>query len=690
MARLVKIVLLALAALAGIVALAAVALFLFFDPNDFRDDIAAGVKESTGRDLVISGDISLSLFPWLAVEIGETALGNAPGFGDEPMLSFDRASLSVKLMPLLLRQEVSVGTASLESLVVNLEVNETGVSNLDDLGESSTDDEDATENDTSSDAPMLDIENVSVTDARLSYRNAQDGSATTVSGLSFQSGQIAVGSPFDVNAEFNFDSQPDGIGGQLSMVGQFLLGEGFSTVDIEGLNIDGDLRGIASEPTAFNFAARAVAVDADAQQLSLGEMDLGILGLSMTAIVEPFSYAGDPQPRASLQVNEFSLKDLLTLLGQEPPVTADPNALTRVSFSANAAVGAEAVAMTDMQLQLDDTNMRGDLSLPKAANGQITFDFNVDSIVLDHYMAPPTDEPVADDAATTNVEIPVDTIRSLHADGRFTMDRAKLSGIEFTNLQVVLKAANDRIRLHPMSADMFDGSYQGDVSIDASGSVPSIAVNENIVDVQLASLAKTMFDADNITGKINGSFVLQGAGADLETMKRNLNGNISMELADGVYQGTDLWHQIRRARATFRGETPPEPELPAQTEFSAMSVSGAVANGVLNSNDLVADLPFMRVTGRGSASFVDGTVDYSMDARVLEKPELAQQLDAKELDDLTSIVIPLKISGAMASPSIRPDLEGLARQRVEEEVDKLRDKLFDRLLRDKKKDDDGA
>ena len=129
MARLIKVLLVILAGVVGIVIIAAVSLFLFFDPNDFRDRISVAVKEQTGRDLVITGDLSLSLFPWLAVEMGRTELGNAQGFSGEQFLSFEQASLSVRLMPLIFQQQVTVGTASLDGLVVNLEVNNTGVTN---------------------------------------------------------------------------------------------------------------------------------------------------------------------------------------------------------------------------------------------------------------------------------------------------------------------------------------------------------------------------------------------------------------------------------------------------------------------------------------------------------------------------------------------------------------------------------
>ena len=114
---------------------AAIAIFLFFDPNDYRDRIAEEVKRETGRDLVIEGDLELSFFPWFAVNIGKTSLSNAPGFGDESFLSFEQAQLSVKLLPLLLDREISVGTATLDGFELNLEVASNGRNNWQDLEE---------------------------------------------------------------------------------------------------------------------------------------------------------------------------------------------------------------------------------------------------------------------------------------------------------------------------------------------------------------------------------------------------------------------------------------------------------------------------------------------------------------------------------------------------------------------------
>ena len=55
-----------------------------------------------------------------------------------------------------------------------------------------------------------------------------------------------------------------------------------------------------------------------------------------------------------------------------------------------------------------------------------------------------------------------------------------------------------------------------------------------------------------------------------------------------------------------------------------------------------------------------------------------------ELADFTKTVVPVRITGALASPSVRPDIEAVFRQQVEgaieEETEKLKNRLFDRLL----------
>lgn len=680
MGRLVKILLIVIAGLVGIVVIAAVALMLFFDPNDYREEISARVKEATGRDLVIEGDLALSVFPWLAVEIGKSSLGNAEGFGDTPFATFEEASLSVRLLPLIFRQEIAVGTASLDSLVLNLAVAENGNTNWQDLaaaGETPPAEPEAEDGGPAS----LDIQDLRVSNAEITYRDAAADSAWSITGLSLKSGGISDGVPFDMTAEFDFAAEPGELGGHLRIDGTTTLGNELESITLENLKVAGQLEGIAEETAEFVFDAPAIAVDMNAEIATIGAMNLRVLGLQMSADVKPFSYAGTPQPKMSLKVAPFSLRSLMQTMGTEAPVTADPAAMSRVAFNADAAVTGTAIALTSLALELDDTTLTGQLSLPTTEEGLIEFDLAADSIDLDRYMAPADETaPDATEAATGDIEIPVDMIRALQAKGKVTLDRATLSGMVFENIELGLVSQNGNMRLHPIGATLFEGTYDGDVRIDASGETPSISVNEKVEGVNLTPLARSMFEQENISGTIAGSFVLSGSGDNLAEIRSDLDGNMAFELADGAWEGTDVWYQIRAARALFKKEQPPERRNPPRTEFTSVVATGTVTDGIFSNDDLLAELPFLQLTGNGNVDLVQAEVDYSLQARVLERPEFVDEASKTELDDFTQAVIPLSVSGPLASPSIRPDVEGMLKAEVKKAVDEKRDELKQRVL----------
>ena len=678
MAKLGKIFFYAIAGIVGVIVIVVVAFAMFFDPNDFRDTLSAQVEEATGRELAIEGDLSVSFFPWLAVEVGRTTLGNAAGFGSDPFVRFDSARLSVKVMPLLTRQEVAVGTAALDGFEANLAVAADGTTNWEDLA--SGGDAPAAADTGSSGSVALDIANVALNDARINYTDAQSGGRYTLTNVNLNTGRIAAGETFPVDGGFEFSAQPNDVSGGLTIAASVTLSDDMLQVATEGLTVEGSLSGLVSEPTDFRLVSRAIALDSDRQQVSLGEIDLSVLGLSMSANVEPYAYAGNSDLRAALTVAEFSLKTLMQTLDIEPPPTADPNALEKLSFEANAVMGQEALTLSSLNLVMDDTTLSGDLSVPLTSAGALAFDLVADTITLDNYMAPVDEAAVEAEEPAADVEIPADLIRTLKAQGSVRMTEAFLGPVTFSNMQLGVNGSDGQLRLHPISAEFFDGSYQGDVRIDASGNVPRLSLNERIADVDLAAMALALYEADNVTGTINGTFVLEGSGATLSAITSDIDGNMAFELLDGAWEGTDVWHQIRSARAIYKREPPPEPRNPPRTEFSTVTATGVVTDGVFQNDDLLAEMPFMRVTGAGSIDLTVREVDYSVQARVLEKPEFMGDVSDEELQDYTQALIPIRIRGPLSDPSFRPDIEAMFRAEVEAAIEEKKDELKEDLL----------
>lgn len=686
MAKFLKVLLIIAAAIFGVGILASVVLALFFDPNDYRGQIERMAYQQTGRELSIDGDIDLKVFPWLALEVGSTSFGNAEGFGSEPMVRFERARLSVEFLPLVMEQQIRVGTASLEGLVANLGVLGDGRTNWDDIGPVDPDEVPETVEDeeaAASEEMSLDIASVVLSDARIVYDDAAAGSRYELSDVNIETGAIAIDQPFDVDGALNFVAAPNDMSGTVDIDGRVTVNDDFSVIDVADLAVRGNVDGLLEQPTELGLNARAITLDSEGQVVELGEIDLNALGMNVSANVEPISYAGEPTVVATLRVAEFSLKELLDSLDIEAPETADPNALEKVSFEARAAADADALALTDLRLVLDDTTLSGSLAVPVAEGRPLTFDLTGDSITVDNYMAPAFEGDTVDEEAA-DVEIPAELIRTLFADGTLRFDEAFLGPVHFTAMQVRVTAADGRMRLHPIEASFFEGKYSGDVRIDATGSAPKLSVNETIENVSIAPMLAAMYDVQDVSGTINAGFELTGAGQTLSTMTGDLDGNLAFELMDGQWNGVDVWHQLRSARALFKREPAPEPRNPPRTEFTSITLAGPVTDGVFTTDNLLAELPFLRITGGGTVGLVEREVDYSVQARVLENPEFANVASDDELKDFTQALIPIRIRGPLASPSFRPDIEGIFRQEVERAIDQkkeeLKQDLLDRLL----------
>lgn len=680
MSRLIKILMLAVAGIALLVVLSAAALLLFFDPNDFRDEISARVEAATGRELVIEGDLDISLFPWLAVEVGRSRLSNAEGFRDEPFLSFESARLSVRLLPLILRREIAVGTAELNAPNINLVVNANGVSNWDDLATAEETPDPGTGSAGAGPAG-LDIASVVLTDATVSYADQASGSRYLLENASIRTGRIALGEAFDVESDFGFRLSPAEIDGTVAFSARARVADDFGRVELDDVRLSGEVAGIARDRAPFRVTSKRLVADLNQGKLEPALLDIGFLDLAVNADVSAFAWEPGLAAAATIRVAAFSPREMAPQFDIELPETADPAALGTVSLNGRLNLGDTLAALENLTLQLDETRLTGELSLPLEGNDPIRFDLDADRINLDRYMAPAADADAnAAAAGGDDIELPFDMIRGLNARGNLRVASASFTGMPFSDVSLGLNVGGDKLRLNPLSAKLFDGTYSGDVRIDASGNTPTLSVNERVDSVSLTPLARAMFERDNITGTINGSFVLQARGSTLGAMRETLTGNMSFELANGAWQGVDIWHQLRTARALYRREAPPAARTPARTEFSSVLATGTVTNGVFSNNDFLAEMPFLQITGSGTVNLLAGEVDYALRARVLERPEFIRGASEAELNEFTEALIPVRVRGPLTDPSVRPDIEAMFREEVENTLKKKGDELRNRLL----------
>src|SRR5438034_1928084 len=101
-----------------------------FDPNKYNPEIAAAVKDKTGRTLAIEGNFALTFFPSIGVAVGKTSLSEPNGRGI--FARFDEAKMSLALLPLFSRQVV-IKRVTLSGLTADLVKRKDGKTNFDDL-----------------------------------------------------------------------------------------------------------------------------------------------------------------------------------------------------------------------------------------------------------------------------------------------------------------------------------------------------------------------------------------------------------------------------------------------------------------------------------------------------------------------------------------------------------------------------
>lgn len=201
--------LIAAAALVLLVIVGAVIFVSTFDPNAHKAQITEAVKKATGRDLVVSGQIKVSVFPWLGAEVGGVSLSNAKGFGDKPMVQIGSAQVRLKLLPLL-TGSLELGRVTLENLNLNLAQNKDGVTNWDDLAgkqEGTKEAAPAAAKPSGGGGMELAVGGLNVKNANIVWDDAKANRHDAVRNVNVTIGAIAPGKPFDFDVNFGLESK---------------------------------------------------------------------------------------------------------------------------------------------------------------------------------------------------------------------------------------------------------------------------------------------------------------------------------------------------------------------------------------------------------------------------------------------------------------------------------------------------
>ncbi len=641
-----------LAGLAGgivvLVVAVLVGVWLFVNPNDYKGRIAAAVKHSTGRDLILRGDIKLSVFPWVALELGPASLGNPPGFGEQPFLAFDHAAIRVSLLRLL-HQRMDIDRVEIDGLDVRLRRNDQGTGNWENFGGQAK--EPATQaGNREAHQAFEGLAGIKVTNGHVSYpgfdiqkfnleTGAFGGSGVTPVSIRFLANRGVPNESVTVDAKFSVGTDPE-----------------FKQLRLAAVNSSGLITEPGDDPPAhWELSAPTLDADFTAQTAAVPAFAMTFAGAHITGKLQATKLKDDLRLTGSVALSPLVLREFAPRLGVTLPKTRDPKALMHLSGRTNFMVGAGGIRLDDLMAQLDDTHLKGSIALagePRAAK----FELNVDEIDVSRYLsadaapAAPATKKVAQTAEQAAAA------KTMDAEGTLTLGAVHFAPLDFTNVKVTLSSKDNVVHLYPAQASIDGGSYSGNIMLDRRTPVPVLSLDEHLSGVDMARLLAATSYKGKLSGRGNVNLKAAARGAEFTTVMQSLNGHFDANLSEGAIEGVDLGYEIGLAQALVKHEAQPTRSNPPRTKFDACKLSAEITAGVARTSDLTLATPVLRLTGQGSANLVNKAIDFQMLASVLKAP------------GAVAADIPLKITGTYVDPTVRPDVGAFAKGQLKQKL----------------------
>lgn len=430
---------------------ASVAIALFFDLNDYKPRIVALVKDKTGRDLTIDGDIKAILLPKPGVKVGAIALANAGGFGPEPFASIESGEASIKLLPLI-QKKLELDSVSIQGLALNLARDKSGKPNWEGLQ--------AQEGQQEANPMALAVGDVALDDATITLADRSRGTLLTLENLKLRKSALAP----DQSVEFDVKSDVMGAGlaGHVETHATARLDPEQERYQVNGALLNAQLTGERLQNQKVELRLDGMLVlDAELQRFSFEDLKLkvtsggpdisGVANLAGTGVIalddrhydfknlliqaeaggvkaegELRGAASFDQPKmvGNLKIAEFNPREVMRRFGIELPKTSDAGVLRKAAFTTEIEASSDRTDFNKLALKLDDSTLSGDIAIKHLPKPAATFALTVDQINLDRYRPPGGSERGA--AGGGGQTLPLDALRGQNIQGTLRIGKLKV------------------------------------------------------------------------------------------------------------------------------------------------------------------------------------------------------------------------------------------------------------------------
>ena len=699
----------------GFVVVAAVAIVaaIFLIPREKIVALATDqVRTATGRELTLAGDISPSFWPVLGVRTGTVTLSNADWGAADHLVSANAAEIGVELMPLF-SGEVKVATLRLVDPVVSLEVNRDGLGNWvfdteDGAPKASAEPSEAGE-------LKISLPEAVISNGTIRFHDAQTGQQIELAALDLTAGLASMDAPLTLEGSALWNGQRANLNAMIgtpaaiieghrasvevalasdpanfSFAGEVQIDPAAALPLIDGaISADipnpGAAAGWASGGGASTGLAEVGAVKLDgnisATEAALQLVAKGSVGYKGRAVGFEVSANGGAGwlERQTFNVAIEGAVDNLLQASFDGPVSAggtlaaegplrlsvrDIGALAewaggarldtpegtfeQAQLEAGLTMAGDRIELSGLAMTVDQTRLTGNAAVRTGGRPYVSANLESGPLDLTPFMGQGGGGSGGGSGGGqqgwSTEPLDLSALRKVDADVAIRAEAVDLGEIEIGRSDIAATLRDGRLDMHIDRVDAYGGGMTGTVVVLA-GDATEVATDLTISQVQLRPLLNALAGFDSLEGL--GAFRIKanGRGQSMDALMRSLDGQGGLDLTDGAILGVNLAAMVRNLTGQGGG-------LAQRTDFTAVTGTFDITDGVLHNSDFSFLGPLLRVVGAGTVNLGSQTQDFRLE------PTAVASLTGQGggIADAGLGVFPILITGTWANPKIRPDL----------------------------------
>src|SRR6478736_471484 len=534
-----------IAALLGVALIGLIATSWFINRDALRRAVEAQIRSVTGLDLVVNGNIVVSVFPASYVSFHDVGLKG--GATADPALGVDVLTANLRLLPLLL-QRFEIADVMMLRPKIRVVREADGRSNwtpfIDTIARTM---KPGAEN-------QVSFSEIRIQDGVLNYEDPTSHASESLGHIDLSLAWPSISRSFAATGQF--DWRGERIDGSIS-ISDFLAA------------LSGDRSGLkarlASPPLKLAFD--------------------GSVANRTSMMME-----------GTLTVDSASLRNALRWTGQPPP---GANGFGRFALKARANVVGGSVALTNVNVELDGNVAEGVMTY--ANNGRQTLQSTLAAGALDFTPYISTFRLLASGARDWNRQLfDLNALSATDLDMRLSAAKVTVGGTKLGRTAFGANLRGGALALSVGEAQMYGGIAKGSFGIARSDTVADVKAQLQFTDVDLQACASELFGITKLSGRGNLGLSLVASGASPFGLASSLDGNATLTGHDGAIAGFNVEQLLKRLErrplsggGNFRSGSTPYDNLTVSVKFN---------DGIATVEDVRVDGPTTRVTLTGTAS----------------------------------------------------------------------------------------